>query len=262
VFADINGARIHYERSGAGVPLILLHAGIADSRMWEPQVAAFAQHFDVIRPDVRGYGQSDLPAAEWSPHGDVLGLMDRLHLKPAHLVGCSIGGGIALDFALDHPERASKIVLVGPGVGGVEDDPKHADIFAEADAAYETKDFDVMNEADMHIWLDGPYRPKGYVREPLRRLFLEMNRKNLEVDWTQAPTTKLVPPAARRLDEVTAPTLVIVGDKDVAPITEACDLLVSSIRGAKKAVIEDAAHLPNLEHPEQFNRLVLDFLLG
>ncbi len=89
-----------------------------------------------------------------------------------------------------------------------------------------------------------------------------MNRKNLEVDWTQAPTTKLMPPAAQRLDEVTAPTLVIVGDKDVAPITEACDLLVSSIRGAKKAVIEDAAHLPNLEHPEQFYRLVLDFLLG
>ena len=80
MFADINGARIHYERSGAGVPLILLHAGIADSRMWEPQVAAFAQHFDVITADVRGYGESELPAAEWSPHGDVLGLMDRLHL--------------------------------------------------------------------------------------------------------------------------------------------------------------------------------------
>ena len=262
MFADINGARVHYERIGTGVPLILLHAGIADSRMWEPQMAAFAHHFDVIAPDVRGYGQSDLPATEWSPHGDVLGLMDHLHLKPAHLVGCSIGGGIALDFALDHPERASKLVLVGPAVGGVEDDPKHKDLFAEADAAYETNDFDVMNKADMHIWLDGPYRPKGYVREPLRRLFLEMNRKNLEVDWSLAPTTKLMPPAAQRLGEVTAPTLVVVGNKDVAPIAEACDLLASSIRGARKAVIKDAAHLPNLEHPDEFNALVLDFLLG
>ena len=262
MFADINGARIHYERIGTGVPLILLHAGIADSRMWEPQMAAFAHHFDVIAPDVRGYGQSDLPATEWSPHGDVLGLMDHLHLKPAHLVGCSIGGGIALDFALDHPERASKLVLVGPAVGGVEDDPKHKDLFAEADAAYETNDFDVMNKADMHIWLDGPYRPKGYVREPLRGLFLEMNRKNLEVDWSLAPTTKLMPPAAQRLGEVTAPTLVVVGNKDVAPIAEACDLLASSIRGARKAVIKDAAHLPNLEHPDEFNALVLDFLLA
>jgi 3-oxoadipate enol-lactonase len=262
VFADTNGARIHFERRGAGEPLILLHAGVADSRMWEPQVAAFAQHFDVITPDIRGYGESDLPAAEWNPRADVLELMDRLQLQRAHLVGCSIGGGFVLDFALDHPDRASKIVLVGPGVGGVEEDPNHKDLYAEAEAAYETKDVGVMNEADMRLWLDGPYRPKGYVKEPLRSLFLEMNRKNLEVDWSAAPTTKLEPPAAQRLQDVTAPTLVIVGDKDVAPIVEVCDLLVSSIPGAHKAVIQDAAHLPNLEHPEEFNRLVLDFLLG
>jgi 3-oxoadipate enol-lactonase len=262
VFADITGARIHYERRGAGAPLILLHAGVADSRMWEPQVAAFAPHFDVITPDIRGYGESDLPAGEWSPRGDVLELMDRLRLERAHLVGCSIGGGIALDFALDHPQRVSKMVLVGPGVGGVEDDPKHEHLFAEAEAAYKTKDVDVMNEADAHLWLDGPYRPKGYVSGEIRGLFLEMNRKNVTVDWSLAPTTKLQPRAAQRLGDVTAPTLIIVGDKDVAPILEVSDLLVSSIRGARKAVIEDAAHLPNLEHPEEFNRLVLDFLLG
>ena len=262
MFADINGAHIHYERSGAGVPVILLHAGVTDSRMWTPQITAFAQHFDVITPDIRGYGQSSLPATEWSPHGDVIELMEKLGLKAAHLVGCSIGGGIALDVALEHPERTLKLVLVGPAVGGVDDDPKYSDLFAEADAAYESKDIDRMNEADMHLWLDGPYRPKGYVSEPVRRLFLEMNRKNLEVDWSQSPTTKLEPRAAQRLKDVAAPTLVIAGDKDLAPILDTCDLLVSSVPGAQRAIVRDAAHLPNLEHPEEFNRLVLDFLLS
>src|SRR5215831_9138807 len=100
------------------MPLILLHAGVADSRMWEPQVHAFAQRFDVITPDIRGYGESSLPDAEWSPRGDVLGLMDHLSLKPAHVVGVSIGGGIALDFALDHPERASRSCSSGRAWAG------------------------------------------------------------------------------------------------------------------------------------------------
>ena len=97
--ATINGARIHYERTGGGFSLFLLHAGVADHRMWEPQVAPFANHFDVVRPDLRGFGQSELPAMRWSPVADLLALMDSLHEKPAHLVGCSMGSQIAIDFA-------------------------------------------------------------------------------------------------------------------------------------------------------------------
>ena len=262
MFADINGARIHYDRRGAGLPLILLHAGVADSRMWEPQVDAFAKHFDVVAPDMRGYGKSEIPEVEWAPRDDVLGLMDHLGLKPAHVLGCSIGGAAALDFALDHPERVSKLILVGPGVGGHQEDPRHEALFAEVMAAEETKAVERINEAEMHLWLDGPYRPKGYVREPLRSLFLDMNERGLRVDWSKSPTRKLDPPAALRVREVTARTLVIVGDSDLEPVREVCDLLVSSIPGARKIVIGDAAHLPNLEHPEEFNRAVLDFLLS
>ena len=116
---QLNGARIHYRRSGAGFPVVFLHAGVADSRMWEPQAAGLAEHFDVIAPDMRGYGESELPATSWSPVADVLALMDALGLREApHLVGCSIGGGVAIDFTLEHPGRVSKLVLVGAGVGG------------------------------------------------------------------------------------------------------------------------------------------------
>ena len=108
----INGARIHYERAGEGLPVIFLHAGVADSRMWEPQLKAFAKHFDVITPDMRGFGKSELPPVRWSPVKDIASLMDELHLKPAHVVGCSIGARVAIDFALDHAERISDGTVV------------------------------------------------------------------------------------------------------------------------------------------------------
>jgi pimeloyl-ACP methyl ester carboxylesterase len=258
--ATIHGAGIHYERSGDGMPVIFLHAGVADSRMWEPQVAEFAKQFDVIRPDMRGFGKSELPPARWSPAGDVLGLMDALHLKPAHIVGCSIGASVALDFALQHAERMSKLVLVGPGINGVEFGPRYPELFAEADAAEKSGDHRAMQEADAHLWLDGPRRPHGYVKDPIRKLFFDMN-SNFDKDWESAPTEKMNPPAAERLHEITAPTLVVVGDEDAPPILDAVEMLMEKVPHARKVVIHNAAHLPNLEHPDEFNRVVLDFLL-
>ncbi|TMG67322.1 MAG: alpha/beta fold hydrolase [Chloroflexi bacterium] len=260
--ATINGARIHYERAGAGLPLVLLHAGIADVRMWEPQIGAFAHQFDVIAPEVRGFGSSELPPERWSPIADILGLIERLHLKPVHLIGCSLGAMLAIDFALEHPDRISKLVLVGPAIGGANFGTKYPEVFAEAKAAEESGNIDAQNLAEMHLFLDGPRRRRGYVKEPLRDLFLKMNRPNLRIDWESAPSPDLNPPAAERLHEITAPVLVIVGDEDVPTIFDAVDLLMEKVPHAKKAVIHDSAHLPNLEHPEEFNRLVLDFLLA
>jgi pimeloyl-ACP methyl ester carboxylesterase len=258
--ATLNGARIHYERSGEGIPVILLHAGVANSRMWEPQVAAFAKSFDVIAPDMRGFGSSELPAMRWSPVGDLLALIDELHLKPAHVVGCSIGGGVAIDFAIEHGERISKLVLVGPGIGGTNFWSKYPDLGAEVEAAEKAGDLDAVNRAEMHLWLDGPRRRPGYVRQPLRELFLDMNGGNFDSDFKSAPRDELDPPAAERLHEITAPTLVVVGDEDVPPIFDSVELLMEKVPHARKAVIHDAAHLPNLEHPDEFNRLVLEFL--
>ncbi|MEO8744209.1 MAG: alpha/beta fold hydrolase [Candidatus Dormibacter sp.] len=258
---SINGARIHYERSGSGFPVVFLHAGVADARMWEPQVAAFSRQFDVIRPDMRGFGDSELPPTPWSPVEDLLGLMDELELKPVHLIGCSMGGGLAVDFALDHAERVSRLVLVGSGVSGTDFGSKYPELHAEVEAADKAGDLDALNQAEMHLWLDGPRRPRGYVKQPLRDLFLDMNARSLHSDFDSAPSRHLDPPAAKRLHEITAPTLVVVGDQDLPAIMNTADLLMKSVAGARRAVIHDAAHLPNLEHPEEFNRLVLDFLL-
>src|SRR5256714_316964 len=259
--ATINGARIHYEREGAGLPVMFLHAGIADARMWEPQVAGFVKQFDVVRPETRGFGQSELPPQRWSPVADLLGLMDRLHLKPAHLVGCSLGAGLAIDFALQHGERVSKLVLVGPSISGANFGKKYPEVFAEVRAADEANDMVAVNQAEMYLFLDGPRRRRGYVRQPLRDLFLDMNGANVNADWEKAPTDDLDPPALERLHEITAPTLVVVGDEGIPPVFDAVDALMEKVPNARKAVIHDAAHLPNLEHPDEFNRLVLEFLL-
>jgi pimeloyl-ACP methyl ester carboxylesterase len=114
----------------------------------------------------------------------------------------------------------------------------------------------------MKLWLVGPGRAAGHVDQRLRDLFLDMNGRALKNDFESAPMQKLDPPAIGRLGEIKAPTLVIVGDHDLPDILKTADLLVSTISGARKAVIHDAAHLPNLEHPDKFNRLVLDFLNG
>src|SRR6266849_4257359 len=238
--ADINGARIHYRREGAGFPILMFHAGIADSRMWQPQADEFAKEFDVIRPDMRGFGDSELPPRRWSPVGDVIAL--------------------TVELALDHPARISKLVLVGPSVSGANFGKRYPELFAEVRAADEAKDHKALNEAEARLFLDGPRRPPGHVGGELRELFLDMNGRTMNNDFESAPMEELEPPAAGRLSEITAPTLVVVGDEDIPPVLDNVELVMDSIKGARKAVIHDAAHLPNLEHPEEFNRIVLEFL--
>jgi pimeloyl-ACP methyl ester carboxylesterase len=257
----LNGARINYERSGAGLPVIFLHAGLADSRMWGAQADDFAREFDVIRPDTRGFGRSEMPPGRWSPESDLLGLIDALALKPAHLVGCSLGGGIAIDFALLHAERISKLVLVGAAVGGTQPDPEDAKPYARAAAARKARDYEALNDAMLELFLDGPHRRPGYVAKPIRELVHEMNERAMRVDFETSPPDELVPPAAQRLGEISAPTLVVVGDLDVRSVLRNADMLASGIPNARKSVIHDAAHLPNMEHPDEFNRVVKEFLL-
>ena len=258
----LNGARIHYERSGRGFPLLLIHAGIADCRMWQPQAVALAGDFDMIRPDQRGFGDSELPPAPYSGVDDIVGLMDHLGVDRAHIVGCSMGGTLAIDFALDHPERVSKLVLVGSGIGGANFGKKYPELWADVKAADEAHDLVALNQAEMKLFLAGPRRPVDAVDKRLRDLFLDMNATSMGSDFDSAPTDDLEPPAVERLGEISAPTLLVVGDEDVPPVLDCIELLMQEVKGARKVVIHDAAHLPNLEHPEEFNRLVLDFLLS
>lgn len=232
-------------------PVVFLHAGVADSRMWAPQVEAFSRHFKVVTPEVRDFAVDDLRA-----------LVDELGVERTHLVACSMGGAIAIDFALEHPERVARLVLVGSAVRGYRPREEFTHVFAEERAARKSGDLDAVNQALMRTLLDGPSRPRGHVAQPLRDLFTDMNMRALRANDTAAPANRTDWLAIDRLGEIAAPTLVVVGDSDAPHVLDIAERLLTSIPHARKAVIRDAAHLPNLEHPDEFNRVVLDFLLA
>ncbi|MGZ6322268.1 MAG: alpha/beta fold hydrolase [Ktedonobacterales bacterium] len=262
--ADVNGAKLYYEVAGSGQPLVLLHAGIADNRMWDDQFEVFARHYRVIRYDMRGIGGSDMPPGPFAFRDDLYGLLRHLGIEKAHLVGCSLGGTTVLDFGLEHPEMATALILVGSGLSGYQwinqDDP----VVAEIEAAIAARDFERANELEMRIWVDGSNRTPEQVAPGVRERVAEMNLASFKRsdEQDQAQPERLDPPAIGRLREITAPTLVIVGDRDTPDIKRIADLLAQGIHGARKVVIADAAHVPNMEWPEQFNCTVLDFLGG
>ena len=256
----LNGARIHYERSGTGFPVLFIHACIADSRMWEPQARAFARHFDMVRPDLRGFGDTALPPAPYSGIADLLALLDHLHIDRAHVVGCSMGGTLALDLALEHPQRVERLVLIAAGVSGSNLGAADAALFTEVEEADKAGDMDAVNRAEVRLWVDGPRRREGSAPATVRALVLDMNGRSLHTDWASAESQPIDRPAIGRLNEIAAPTLVIAGDQDLPHCLANADLITSKVPGARKVIIKDAAHLPSLERPEEFNRILLDFL--
>jgi pimeloyl-ACP methyl ester carboxylesterase len=256
-------ASLYYELGGAGQPIVLIHAGVADSRQWNNEFAEFAQSYRVLRYDMRGYGKSSPVEGEFSHMNDLVAMLDHLGFQqPTVLVGCSMGGGLALDFALEHPARVKALVMVGSGPSGLKlEVPDHPAAAAAAEA-YSAGDLDLIAELEAQIWFDGMGRTAQQVDQSMRQLALEMNRLALAHEAKQLgkrlPDTEI--PAAGRLNELKIPVLVIVGEHDLPYLQAAADYMVENIPSALKVVLPDAAHLPNMDHPDQFQSVVRSFL--
>lgn len=272
-FAAVNGARLHDEVVGSGHPLVLIHAGIADRRMWDDQIAAFAPYFRVIRYDMRGFGQSVPPSGPFSHSADLHGLLHYLGVDRAHLIGVSMGGATIINFALEHPAMATALVTVCAGIGGFQPDvemppgwdqivaeDERLDALIEAGKKDEAAEFG--SDLDLRLWIAGLYRTPDQLDLLFRERARELARGAYAYTDVQTERQRPDPPAAERLDQIGVPTLAIVGDKDVPGPNAAADRMVERIRGARKLVIENAAHVPNMERPAAFNRVVLDFLRG
>ncbi|MEO7003028.1 MAG: alpha/beta fold hydrolase [Ktedonobacterales bacterium] len=259
---DANSARFAYAVSGAGHPFTLLHAGIADSRMWDDQVPTFAQHYRVIRYDARGFGRTEFPAVPYSTSEDVCAIIDALGVEKTYLLGCSMGGGVALDFALSQPDRVDALILVGAGISGRKPSPELTAAFQRVEDAFERGGVAQAVELESRMWVDGPKRSPDQVNPDVRRRVDEMNTLAYShaAQMAQAQHQPLDPPAIGRLSEVHAPTLVVVGDGDQSDVIEAAELLAQGIPGARLTVMAGLGHVPNMEQPNDFNRLVLDFL--
>jgi 3-oxoadipate enol-lactonase len=261
-FAAVNGAKLYYETAGAGRPVVFVHAGLADSGMWDGQFAAFAAHCRAIRYDMRGFGQSVPVKGEYSHAEDLAGLLHFLGVRRASLVGCSQGGSVILDFALAHPKAAAALVLVSASPVGLELDMPASPRFADLQAALLTNDWMAFLELSAQIWFDGAGRTPDQVDTEARKRLVGMYLRRLQLTRADPGKEKPVaePTAADRLGELHLPTLIVTGDRDLEFVHAAAAYMAERIPAAQTVVLPDAAHMLNMEHPAAFNQIVEDFL--
>ena len=259
-FAEVNGTRLYYEIAGSGDALVFLHGFSLDRRMWDDQFAAFAEHYRVLRYDLRGFGKSDVPSEQSYGHEvDLKHLLEYLNIERAHVVALSMGGQVAVEFALQYPEMVRSLVLVDSGLAGVA-------FSAEWDAVT-----GVLWEigrtlgisAAIQAWFEHPLFKA--TRENPAAWALVAQIVGEYSGWafvSHDPAVSPQPPAAERLHLIAAPTLVLVGERDVPDFQRVADLLAQGIPNARKAVLPGVGHMSNMEDPAGFNALVLDFLAG
>jgi pimeloyl-ACP methyl ester carboxylesterase len=256
---------IHAETAGEGRAIVLVHAGICDSGMWDAQWRTLPAANRVVRFDMRGFGRSPVPSVAYSHARDLIAVMDAAGISEAALVGTSMGGRVALEAALAAPARVSALVLVGSGVPGHEWSAAVREYWAAEEEAIERGDLPAAAEVNVRFWVDGPGRRPADVDADVRRRAHAMQLRALEL---QVPAYEadgdleelLVPDAGDRLGEVTQAALVLTGEADQPDIHAIAERLAADLPHARTGSIPDAAHLPSMERPELFDELVTDFL--
>jgi pimeloyl-ACP methyl ester carboxylesterase len=258
---EIGGATLAGVELGEGLPVVFLHAGVCDKRMWQHQMQAVADAgWHAIAYDRRGYGETESSDEPFNHLEDLEALLDAFDIHAAVFVGSSMGGGLAVDFALAHPGRVIGLVLIGTSITGAPwsaTAEEQAIEMAEEDA-FERGDRDMLNRVQAHQWLDGPRAQSGRVGDEARALFLDMNGKALAKPTLTQEEPR--PDAWSRMESVNASTMLLVGDEDFSALIEQHDTLSETMPNAFAAVLEGAAHLPSIEQPDLVNTLLVEFL--
>lgn len=252
--------QIFYREAGKGKPVVFIHAGVADSRMWLPQLEAVPDGYRYVAHDERGFGSTELGDTRFSSHQDVLTVMDLLDIEKAVVVGCSMGGGVALDVTIVAPERVSGLVLVGANSPGFEVDPYEPPEWPEAVKAFEAGDLGRVARLDAGMWLAGFGRELEVIDPALAETFIEMDLTALRNEAKRDELRTPGPDRVAGIEKVRQPALVVVGEYDLPDIRQAADHLASRLSDRPAVVVRDAAHLAGLEQPDAFNGALVDFL--
>ena len=252
-FVEVEGGKLWYETCGSGPKtMVLLHDGLLHSVAWDDVWPGLCQSFHVVRYDRRGYGRSPEAKAPYSQVDDVAAVMRAAGMDHAVVVGASAGGGIAIDFTLAHPRQVDRLVVVGPDVSGIAYSDHFLGRVAEEQAQIATGD---LLGAIKGSWAMA--RGDDANAERLLKLLLaspqDMNHRD--------PATPS-PPAAPRLAEIKAPTLVLVGEDDVADNHAKAGAVAYAIPGARRVVIREAGHMLYMEQPAEFTQIVARFAEG
>jgi len=263
-YLDLEDGRLYYEIAGEGFPLILSHAAFLDSRMFDALWEPLAQHFRVIRYDMRGYGRSSPASGPLCRRAELAQLLTHLGITQAHLVGCSNGGEISLDLALEQPGLVASLTLVDATPSGFELQGAPPRYIFEMLNAMQNGDVDLANELQIRVRLDGEQREPEQVDPEIRKKALEMNRIPLMQNTFSLEDAQTVnpldPPAVARLEQVSCPTLIVAGSLDHPELLRAADEMVTRIPGARKVILEGSGHVPSYEQPDKFIQRLLEFL--
>jgi pimeloyl-ACP methyl ester carboxylesterase len=254
---DSGGARIFWEAAGPddAPALLLLHAGIATSDMWTPLWDDLARDHRVIRCDLRWFGRTSSDDVEYSNRSDAVAVLDAAGVGRATLVGASYGGGVAIDTALEHPDRVSGLVTIGSGPSGYPEvplTPREEALLGEIEAAESAADWDRMVDLEAVFWGAGPTRDADGLDPAFLDTLRSLGRANIPQLGDDPRPVPLEPRAYGRLGDIAVPTLVMVGEHDVSVARSQAEYLVGNIPGASLLVFPDAAHVPSIEHPARF----------
>lgn len=251
---DVRGARLWYDEAGSGPIVLLLHGGLGDSGLWEPVVPFLAERFHTFRTDLRFFGSSTGPAAPWSWQDDVVGVLDELGVERAALVGLSLGGRIAFDIALAHPERLWAVVGVSPALAGHDGAPYSEEQGERYDAAEAEGDIEAAMAVDFEVWA-----PLG-ADDTIRQLWRGTPDANPLPDGVE-PLAPAGAPAKERLGELAVPTLVVTASHDPAGFREIGPLVAAAAPDARHVEL-DSDHYVTLREPELLSGVLLDFLMA
>jgi 3-oxoadipate enol-lactonase len=259
-FVEVNGTRLYCETAGSGLPLVLIHGYALDTTMWDDQIGPFSQQYQVIRYDLRGFGKSAVPTGEsYAHHEDLKALLEHLGIEQAHILGLSLGGAIAINFALAYPDATQSLIGVDvSALDGYEWPDELRRWFAPIFSAAKAGD---MESAKEH-WLN-----TGWFSSARKKPDAVARSRKCVSDYSgwhfhnRDPVRGLVPPANERLEEIGAPTLIIIGELDLPfynhPIA---DTLHQRIPNAQKVIMPGVGHMSNMEDPANFNEIVISYL--
>lgn len=253
---------LYYRETGSGDLVLFIHAGVADSRMWIPQLEAVPDGFKFVAFDQRGFGNSEVGDEEYATHADAIAVLDYFGAETAVIIGCSIGAGTALQVAIDAPDRVTGLVLVGGNSPGVEPPNGYYEPpqWSEAVSAFEAGDFEKAARLDAEMWVIGHGRDMSDVDGEITDLVIEMDLQAMQSEARVNELRHPGPDKASGIASVDVPTLVMVGAFDLPDEVMWAHDLAAKLSDSEAVVIENAAHLAGLEQPEAFNRALFEFL--
>jgi pimeloyl-ACP methyl ester carboxylesterase len=260
-YLDVDRGRLHYESRGTRPNIVFVHAGIADSGMWDTQFADLASDYRVVRYDMRNFGRSETDDVSFADWEDLAALFDGLAIDQAVIVGASMGATVAVGLALERPALVGGLILMSPGIfPGHQPSGELQRGWHSIEQALDAGETDRALDIEIDMWVGRAQRRSTPLSESVRQQVRQMNAQAWELASDAPNRLPLRPPALSRLDQISVPVLIVTGSLDMPDVDSIARRLERGLPNVERIVVPDTAHLLNMEQPECFNEIVRAFL--